>query len=75
MTDPRPPSEVELKYALAIYGDSSAILARIINEVMRLRALCGEAKVYIPPCPAALGTDYRNREMIDALDKASKGEI
>jgi hypothetical protein len=36
-TDPRPPSEVELKYALEIYGNCD-LLTRIINEVSLLRA-------------------------------------
>jgi len=37
MSDTRPPSEVELKYALEIYGNCD-LLTRIINEVTRLRA-------------------------------------
>ena len=39
MSDTRPPSEVELKYALEIYGNCD-LLTRIINEVTRLRVLC-----------------------------------
>ena len=40
MSDTRPPTPGELEYALTIYGDSSTILARIINDVTSLRVLC-----------------------------------
>jgi len=73
MSDMRPPSEVELKYALEIYGNCD-LLTRIINEVSRLRVLCGRAAEYLEserPPDARL----RKNSLQERLDKASKGEL
>jgi hypothetical protein len=44
------------------------------NEIRRLRAMCRAAIPFIERHPTGLPGEYRAGQMIDELDKASKGE-
>ncbi len=75
MTD-QPPTPKELKQLQDILGLSTlSVLSkegcyRLIDEIVRLRALCGEAETWIPNCTRV----FDSRDIHDRLIAASKGQ-
>jgi hypothetical protein len=74
MTGRIPPTEAELRRRFA-ETHSVVVLYDAIDEIRRLRALCGRAIPFIERHPTGLPGNYRNGEMIDELARAAKGEI
>jgi hypothetical protein len=74
MTDRIPPTEAELKRGC----DGCVALGKLLDnaneEIRRLRAMCRAAIPFIERHPTGLPGEYRAGQMIDELDKASKGE-